>query len=135
MQRRSIDIVAVALLAAAIVLALLEYRLALQARYVMDEFLQMSLGGDMYRGARPYVDVVPFKTQLGYLPFAALHGLFARAESLLFAGRQVGFLFSLLSLCAVFAIQRRLAGGTRRALWAVVWVLACSTFERQSTPV
>jgi hypothetical protein len=132
MNEKRTDPVAVALLLAIAFFAFLEYRLLLYAQYIMDEFLHFSWGGDIHFGVRPYVDYVPFKSQLGILLYSLAYKLSSATEGILLINRHTAFVFVILSLYVLFRLHRQVFGNARGGLWAVLWTLSCSTFREHS---
>lgn len=132
MNERRIDPVAGVLLIAIAFFAFLEYRLLLYSQYIMDEFLHSSWGSDIHFGIRPYVDYMPFKTQLGILLYSIAYKLCGNMEGILLINRHTAFLFVVLSLYILFLLHRQLFASARGGLWAVLWTLSCSTFSEHS---
>jgi len=116
-------------------LVFLQYQYVLYLSYIMDEFVDSSLGGDMFLRVRPYVDYFPFKTQLGVLLYGLPYLFCRNMEAILLINRHTAFLFVILSLYLLFRLHRSVFDSMHGGLWAVFWTLACSTFIEHSATI
>ncbi len=145
------DLIAFGISIGILFLFALTFRAAIQARYVMDEFLWASFAGDIYRGLRPYVDFQFGKTVLGLYPFVTPFLFYDDTASIMRGSRFIGLAIAVGALITTFAVCRQAfrqpdsetpsAGLEDQAvierfrplkyigLWSIFWMLACSTFR------